>query len=137
MTIRAYTPDDFSTVEQWAKSRNMVIVPQLLSPNGFLVEDDEGPLMVAWVYLLFDCPVAMVDHLFTRPNTGLKASLLAWRKIWRTIRDFLENLKSCDGTRLDYKIVRVFTRTPLSRFLKADGWHVSDYTSTQAVYAIP
>lgn len=137
MTIRAYTPDDFPIVEQWAKARSMAIVPQLLSPNGFLVEDEQGPVAVCWVYLTFDCPLAFIDHLFTRPGTSMKKCREGWPILWRTIQAYLSNLRACDGTPLEYKVVRIFTRTPLARFLKADRWHVSDHTSTQAVYVIP
>lgn len=137
MTIRAYQPSDFPIVEQWAKARNMVLIPQLLSKNGFLVEDEDGPIAVAWCYLTFDCPLAYVDHLFTRPKTSLKKGLAAWRLIWRTIQAFLLNLRDCNGNALSYKIVRVFTCPELSRFLKSDGWKVSAKTVQQAIYAIP
>lgn len=132
MTIRAYAPADFPIVEQWAKARNMAIVPQLLSPNGFLVEDERGPLAVCWVYLTFDCPVAMVDNLFTRPGASLKKGLAAWRIMWSAIQSFLSNLKDCNGDSLNYSIVRVFCRSPLSRFLK--GWDVTEHQYSQAIF---
>lgn len=136
MTIRSYTPADFSTVEQWAKARNMALIPQLLSPNGFIVEDEEGPLLVAWVYLTFDCPLAFVDHLLTRPSSSLKSSLKAWRIFWQTTLSFLSKLRDCNGNALAYKIVRIFTRPAFSRFLRADGWQISDHQSQQAVYVV-
>ena len=137
MIIRAYTPDDFPTVEQWAKARNMAIIPQLLGPRGFIVEDEHGPLAVAFVYLTFEVPVAFVDNLFTRPGTSMKKCREGWPILWRTIQSYLANLRDCNGVALGYRVVRIFTRTPLARFLKADGWHVSDHTSIQAVYVIP
>ena len=137
MKIRAYTPADFSTVEAWANARVVEIAPVFLSPNGFLVEDEQGPLAVCWVYLVFDCPIVIIDHLVTRPGTSLKDGLAAWRILWRTIQAFLSNLRDCNDKPLRYKVVRIFTRTPLARFLKADGWHVSNHTSLQAIYAIP
>lgn len=137
MKIRTYTPDDFPIVEQWAKARNMAIVPQLLGPRGFIVEDDHGPLAVAFVYLTFEVPVAFVDNLFTRPGTSMKKCREGWPILWRTIQSYLANLRDCNGVALGYRVVRIFTRTPLARFLKSDGWHVSDHTSIQAVYVIP
>ena len=136
MTIRSYTPDDFPTIEAWAKARGMVLIPHLLGKHGFLVEDDSGPIAVAFAYLTFDVPIAFLDNLFTRPKTSIRESRQAWAMIWRTVQAFLSNLRDCEGMALGYKIVRIFTRTPLARFLKAEGWHVSDHTSIQALYAI-
>lgn len=137
MIIRSYTPADFQLVEQWAKARGMVIIPQLLSKNGFLVEDEKGPLAVAWCYLTFDCPLAFVDHFVTRPDSGMTSSLKAWRLIFRCICRYLSELRDCNGVALGYKVVRIFTRPAFARFLKADGWEVSEHQSQQAVYVIP
>jgi hypothetical protein len=137
MQIRAYTPADFPTLEQWAEARGITVIPQMLSKNGFMIEDEAGPIAVAFVYLTFDVPLAFIDHLFTRPGTSIKQCREAWPLFWRTVQAFLSNLRDCNGGALGYKVVRVFTRTPLTRFLKADGWHVSTHTSTQAVYVIP
>jgi len=137
MQIRAYDQTDFPTVEQWAKARNIVLIPQLLGKNGFIIEDDAGPIAVAFVYLTFDVPLAFIDNLFTRPGTSIKQCREAWPILWRTVQAFLSNLRDCENKPRGYKVVRIFTRTPLARFLKADGWHVSNHTSTQAIYAIP
>ena len=137
MTIRQYTSDDFATVETWAKARGLTIIPQLLGKNGFLIEDEKGPIAVAFVYLTFDVPLAFIDNLFTRPGTSIKQCREAWAIFWRTVQDYLANLRSCEDGPLGYKVVRIFTRTPLARFLRADGWHVSDHTSTQAIHVLP
>lgn len=136
MTIRAYTPADFDTVAAWAKARDMALIPQLLSPNGFLVEDDDGPLMVCFVYLVFDCPFVFMDHLVSRPNSSLKASLKAWAMIWRTAKTFLSNLRDCNGEPISYKFVRNFCRPELARLIKKDGWLVADRPSLQVIYAL-
>jgi hypothetical protein len=138
MTIRAYIPEDFPLVESWAKARGMAMIPQLLSPNGFIVEDDSGPFAVCFVYLAFGCPIASLDNLFTKPGTSFAKSRKGWPILWRTILSFLSNLRTCDDVPLSYKVVRIYTRTPLARFLRnSEGWHVSEHTSTQAIYAIP
>lgn len=137
MTIRAYTPEDFAPVAAWAEARGMQLIPQLLGKNGFVIEDEKGPIAVAFVYLTFDVPLAFIDNLFTRPGTSIKQCREAWPILWRTVQGYLSNLRDCNGQPLGYKVVRIFTRTPLARFLKSDGWHVSDHTSTQAIYAIP
>lgn len=137
MTIRTYTSADFDTVAEWAAARDMVLIPHLLGKNGFMIEDECGPIAVAFVYLTFDVPLAFIDNLFTRPGTSIRQCREAWPILWRTVLAFLANLRDCNGGALSYKVVRIFTRTPLARFLKAEGWHVSDHTSTQAIYAIP
>ncbi len=138
MTIRAYTPEDFPLIEEWAKARDMAMIPQLLSPNGFIVEDESGPFAVCFVYLAFGCPIASLDNLFTKPGTSFAKCRKGWPILWRTILSFLSNLRTCDDVPLSYKIVRIYTRTPLARFLRnSEGWSVSEHTSTQAIYAIP
>jgi len=136
MNIRAYTPNDFDTVAAWAQARDMTLIPQLLSPNGFLVEDDKGPLMVCWVYLVFDCPFVFIDNLFSRPNSALKNSMEAWSILWRTVKSFLSNLIDCNGNPIEYKLVRNFCRPELARLIKKDGWNIGDRKTIQVTYAL-
>jgi len=139
MTIRAYTPEDFPLIEAWAKARGMAIIPQLLSPNGFIVEDESGPFAVCFVYLAFGCPIASLDNLFTKPGTSFAKCRKGWPILWRTILSFLSNLRTCDDVPLSYKIVRLHTRKALAKkFLsEANGWYISKHQSIQATYAIP
>lgn len=133
MTIRAYIADDFPVVEQWAKARNMAVIPQLLGPRGFIVEDELGPLAVAFVYLTFDVPLAFIDNLFTRPGTSIKQCREAWPILWRTIQAYLANLRDCNGDALNYNVVRIFCRSPLARFIGSD-WVTSDHDYKQSVF---
>lgn len=137
MTIRAYTPADFDTVNAWAVARGMPLIPHLLSPQGFLVEDEKGPIAVVWVYLVFDCPIAMLDNLFSRPGTSLAKGKEAWKLLWRTVQSFLSKLRDCNRAPLSYKIIRIFTHPALVRFLEADGWNVGDQKFCQALYVTP
>ncbi len=133
MTIRAYTPDDFATVEAWAKARGLTIIPQLLGKNGFLIEDEKGPIAVAFVYLTFDVPLAFIDNLFTRPGTSIKQCREAWPILWQTIQAYLSNLRDCNGGTLNYNVVRIFCRSPLARFIGSD-WVTSDHDYKQSVF---
>lgn len=133
MTIRAYDQTDFATVEQWAKARGMALIPQLLGKNGFLIEDERGPLAVAFVYLTFDVPLAFIDNLFTRPGTSIKQCREAWPILWRTIQTYLANLRDCNGDALNYNVVRIFCRSPLARFIGSD-WVTSDHDYKQSVF---
>lgn len=135
MTIRAYTPDDFSTVEQWAKARNMVIVPQLLSPNGFLVEDEDGPLMVAFGYLLFDCPIVQIDHLLGRPGSDIRNIRKAWEAIQRAVIGWIENInKDCA---MNYRLIRCFVAPITAHESEKMGWHIDPTPLNCIRYVIP
>ena len=135
--VRAYKPEDFETVQAWAKARGITLHPMFMGPHGFVIDDGTGPCAVAFCYLMYDIPVAVVDNLFTRPNQSLRKSLNAWRMLWRTILAYLANLKDCNGEPLRYKLVRTYCRAELARFLKADNWQIADRTSTQITYALP
>lgn len=137
MNIRSYTSNDFPILQEWANSRNMQIHSALLSPNGFLVEDERGPLAVCFVYLVFDCPFVFMDNLWSRPNTSLKDGRAAWAMIWRTTLGFLSNLRDGQGAPIRYKFVRNFCRPELARLIKKDGWIVADRLSAQIIYALP
>lgn len=137
MTIRSYTSDDFAIIEQWAKARSMDIHPALLSPNGFLVEDDNGPLMVCFVYLVFDVPFVFMDNLWGRPGMTFKQGRAAWSMVWRTTRNFLANLKDCNGDPIKYKFVRNFCRPELVRIARNDGWEIAPRSSIQVIYELP
>ena len=133
MKIRAYTPDDFPLVEQWAKARGMTLIPHLLGPRGFVVEDEQGPMAVAFVYLTFDVPLAFIDNLFTRPGTSIRKCREGWPILWRTIQAYLSNLRDCNGDALNYNVVRIFCRSPLARFIGSD-WVTSDHDYKQSVF---
>jgi len=137
MNIRAYTQDDFATLQRWAEARGMKIYEALLSPNGFLVEDSKGPLAVCFVYLVFDCSFVFMDNLWSRPNTSLKDGRKAWAMIWRTTKGFLSNLKDGQERPIRYSFVRNFCRPELARLIKKDGWIVADRPSIQVLYELP
>ncbi len=124
MTIRAYDPADFATVAAWAKARDMALIPQLLSPNGFLIEDDEGPLAACWVYLTLGCHRASIDDFHSRPNASIWKIKEAWQSLERASFDFLSKLRDCNGNSMGYSFLSTFADSKLSEFLKSEGWHV-------------
>lgn len=136
MTVRNYTAEDFQTVDAWARARGSALVPGLLSPVGFIVEDDQGPAGVCWVYLMFDVPVAVIDNLYTRP--GLKVGQLRpiWGMLWRCVLGYLERLKDCDGQPLRYNVIRTFAIEPLARLAETEGWFRAGKAHQQITYFI-
>jgi len=137
MTIRVYSPADFDTIQAWAGKRGMCLAPQLLSTDGWIVEDESGPLAVAFVYLVFGVPMALVDHLVIRPRASIAKAREAWAMLWNTIQSFLSNLRDGQGTPIRYKFVRNFCRPELARLIKRDGWKVADRPSIQVIYELP
>lgn len=123
MTIRAYTSDDFAIIEQWAKARSMDIHPALLSPNGFLVEDDNGPLMVAFGYLLFDCPIAQIDNLVGRPDANIRSIRKAWKIIQSAIIEWIQNINKDCG--FNYRLLRCFVEPITAHESQKMGWHIN------------
>lgn len=124
MTIRKYESADFDTIQGWAKAHGMALVPQLLSPNGFVVEDDVGLLAACWVYLTFDCPRASIDDFYTRPGADVWRIKEAWNGLNRVILDFFAKLRDNNGP-VRYSVLITFANAELSKFLESDGWQVS------------
>ena len=122
MNIRAYTPDDFDTVASWAKARDMTLIPQLLSPNGFLVEDENGPLMVAFGYLIFDCPIVQIDNLLGRPLSNIKSIRKALAIIQRAIIGWIKNINETGG--FDYRLIRCFVSPIMAGECAKIGWNI-------------
>jgi hypothetical protein len=135
MKIRAYEPADLATVEQWAKARNMALVPQLLSPNGFLVEDDEGPLLVAFGYLIFDCPIVQIDHLLGRPGASIGPIRDAWGMIQRAIVGWIQGVNEQGG--FSYRLIRGFVAPVTAKESEKMGWHVDASPLSCIRYVIP
>lgn len=133
MTIRAYTPDDFPIVEQWAKARSMAIVPQLLSPTGFIVEDESGPLMAAFAYLMFDCPLVQVDHLLGRPGADIASIRQAWQTIQGAVIAWVKQVNALGG--YNYRILRGFTSPEIAREAAKNGWLIDDSSLKCVRYA--
>jgi len=137
MTIRAYAPADFDTVATWAKARDMALIPQLLSPNGFLVEDDDGPLAACWVYLTLNCPRASIDDFYARPSACPWRIKEAWQSLERVVFDFLSKLKDCNGGSTGYSVLSTFADSKLSEFLKSEGWHVGKKAHFHILKTVP
>ena len=49
--IRNYDPSDHAMISEWWEEWGWKPVPPSFLPAGFIVEDDEGPLYVAFVYM--------------------------------------------------------------------------------------
>lgn len=137
MTARAYMPEDFQMVAEWAADRGSILTPHLMGNRGFIIEDNNGPCMVAMVYLMFEVPIAVVDNLISRPGLIGKQAQSAWRKLWRCITAYLQGLRHPDGHLLGYKVIRTYCNDRLTKFAKAEGWQIAQHSSRQILYALP
>ena len=136
MNIRAYTQDDFATLQRWAEARSIDPSTLILSPNGFVAEDSRGPIAMVWVFLVFDAPFVIVDNFFSRPQSSVRQVRDAWAVMFRVIKSFLANLRDCKGVAIKYPLIRTYCRAELGKFFKEDGWGVAERPSLQITYVL-
>lgn len=136
MNVRKVELNDLPLVQQWAEAHGISLVPELLSPYGFLAEDEHGPVGVLWAYLLCDVPVAMIDNQFTRPGLRGRQALRCWESLWSSVKTWLGMLKRPDGEPLNYRIVRAFCVPGMVPQAERSGWHVSPGTYHQTFHLL-
>lgn len=91
MFVRKYLPEDFEIVGKWFDAREHFPeggMHKLLPPDGFLCEDDNGPLACVWVYLIVGAPLTLIEWSVTRPESGIKA-LTAMRMCIEEAKKFI------------------------------------------------
>lgn len=135
MTIRAYSADDFATVQTWAESRGIILIPQLLGNNGFLIEDEHGPLLVAFAYLLFDVPIVQIDHLLGREGADIGAIREAWEMIQSAVVEWIKAINESGG--YEYRVIRGFTSPQVAREAEKNGWLIDNSPLKCIRYVIP
>lgn len=69
MKARIYKPEDYDTVKPWWVGHGVPDVSKaVLPPLGVIVEDDEGPVAVCWLYLALGVGVSWLAWLTTKPG---------------------------------------------------------------------
>lgn len=74
MRCRKYTVEDYEVIAPWYLERGWPVAPKSehLSNTGFIVEDDEGPACVGFIYLT-NSKLGLFEWIATRPGMGRKA----------------------------------------------------------------
>lgn len=115
---------DFQLVEEWGKSHGCVhFVETLLPPIGLMVEDDHGPIAVAWLHLSAGIGVGIVEHLFTRPGLDL-------RQAGDAVGHLIGCLKLIARSH-DYGVLMAFTHPGIARAAMQHGFVRANTNLTQ------
>ena len=97
ITVRKITYDDLPILQSWAEARGCSIVPELLSPHGFLACDGDKPLICAWSALTMDTPIVQIDHVYLPRRFDLNDLRKAWALILNAIRVWVKSINECFG----------------------------------------
>lgn len=97
ITVRKITDNDLPTLQSWAKARGCVLLPNLLSPHGFLACDDDKPILCAWAALTMDVPIVQIDHVYLPRRFNLNDLRVAWTLILNTIRAWVKIINDLNG----------------------------------------
>jgi hypothetical protein len=71
MQTRLYAPSDYATVREWWMMRGVCPVPSEHLPSlGYVVEGEDGPLAMVWVYQDNSTKWAFLAWPVARPGVG-------------------------------------------------------------------
>ena len=116
MHIEKYSSDNFQTINSWAKSRNKEIIPLFLSENGFLVKDENEPILVVFVYFLLGVPVVQLDYFLSKPGISFWKLKKAWKTLFPFIKDYLNEIYKIGGPK--YHLINCNIDSRLGKHLK-------------------
>jgi hypothetical protein len=134
MTVRAVTPEDMPLLQEWSAARGLDLVPEFLSPHGFLASDEHGPALAVWAYMILDVPVIQLDHLVSRPALSLRLLREAWDSLIRTVEYWVRIINKDSGLR--YRALRCFCDGRLLKEAKRESWTASEPQYFQIIKAL-
>ena len=115
---------DFQMVEEWGRSHGCVhFVETLLPPVGVIVEDEQGPIAVAWLHLSAGIGVGIVEHLFTRGGLGFREAGDATGYLIGCLKEI--------ARAHDYGVLMAFTHPPIARAAMQHGFVRANTNLTQ------
>lgn len=132
ITVRQIQPEDIPLVQEWAKARDCVLEPRLLSPHGFLAEHNGNPVLAVWGYMILDVPVIALDNLFSRPQTSAKVIRAAIKDTFRVIQYWISRMNQLSG--LNYCVIRTFINSRLAAEAEKLGWTTAGNYTQATLY---
>jgi hypothetical protein len=123
MIVRAYTPEDFATVQAWAERRGCGLVPALLPPDGFVAESNGTPILTAWAAFAVACPIVYVDHVYLPRRFDLEEARKAWTMLIETIRNLAHERSKQTAT--SYLLIEIIMNPVMEQEAKAAGGIIS------------
>lgn len=121
--VRQVTAEDLPMIHEWAKAHDVEILEPLLSPYGFLAEDDGKPILAIWAYMILDVPVIQLDHLISAPGLKIRKVREAWEEMAFCVIQWVKNLNDKGG--LNYCLIRAFIGERIGNEAERSGWEVN------------
>ena len=119
MVVKLIDKDDLAMMQDWWKAHKWTPpIPQMLSPTGILVSEEDFPICAGW-YIQTNTETALCEWLVKNPDSPKKQSDKAFSLLYDTI----EELARSDG----YKLIITFLSHPIfERFIKSKGYQKGD-----------
>lgn len=121
--VRQVITEDLPMIHEWAKAHSVEILEPLLSPYGFLAEDDGKPILAIWAYMILDVPVIQLDHLISAPGLKIRKVREAWEEMSACVIQWVKNLNDKGG--LNYCLIRAFIGERIGNEAERSGWEVN------------
>lgn len=91
MNVRKYSPLDYEVVGEWFKDRAFPMEAWMLPSNGWVYEDQHGPLAACWLYT-GDTPIAFLEWSVTRPKASPLKALKAMKQCIKSAQEFAKDI---------------------------------------------
>ena len=134
ITVRKITSDDLPVLQAWAEARGCLLVPELLSPHGFLACDGNKPLLCAWAALTMDVPIVQIDHVYIPRRFSLNDLRRAWALILNVIRAWIKIINETCG--YAYSLLEIIMNPVMELEATNAGGIVSQRTYKKCHYLI-
>lgn len=134
MTVRAVTPDDMPLLQGWALRRGCVLVPEILSPHGFLAEIDGVPLMCAWGAMILDTPFMEIDHVYASPRVTKKTGLEAWGALVAMFKSWALAINRAGGAQV--QAFKIAMNAAMAPYAKRTGGLVGNMPLLNCIYTL-
>ena len=135
LTVRAYSPEDASTVAGWWNWRESSTFPvSILPPLGVVVCDESGPMVALWCYECFGVGVAMLEGAIARPMLSLAHSTAGFKLAVETCIELAGKSVEPPG---DFHIFRAVTIPAIARILRQMGFASDDTHCVASIFYNP
>ena len=123
LTIIPYNNENhFEMITEWAKQRKMVFLPILLSKQGFIVTDNNEPVLAVWIYTILGVPIIQLDNLITKPRTNPVKVRKYWALMLEFIKNYISQLEQLSGNKIF--MIRCFINKRLATEAEKSGFLV-------------
>ena len=128
MITRPYKSEDYAKVSLWWKDHEFTLLPESVLPKvGFVVEDDEKPIIVSWLYKDASAPLGFLTWVTSNPEAPVMSVARALKQMIDGVKEYatknsIQLLFTCTNHKL------------LSEYFQNNGFKVTDKESTEMVW---